>query len=37
MNEKPINDWRKVWRKNPINADLTSLRLTIALLSLSLA
>ena len=37
MKEKPINDWRKVWRKNPVVAVFTSLRLTIALLSLSLA
>jgi len=37
MKHSDINDWRKKWRKNPFVAFFTSLRLTVTLLSFSMA
>ena len=37
MKHSDINDWRKKWRKNPFVAFFTSLRLTVVLLSFSMA
>jgi hypothetical protein len=37
MKHSDIKDWRKKWRKNPVVATFTSLRLTIVLLAFSMA
>ena len=37
MNQSDLIDWRKKWRKNPVIAVFTSLRLTIVLLGFSVA
>ena len=37
MKHSDINDWRKKWRKNPVVAFFTSLRLTVTLLAFSMA